>query len=92
MKTADSVIAALKAYEERNGSPPRAIVLSPKTRLQLLSEVNFYWLSYPQAIEMFMGVPVYRRRFSMFCTGCGAPAEGKACSYCGTDPDEVEVL
>ena len=74
--------------------PVKALIVTPRMKYQLLGETA-PWLHYPCSPTgelLFLGVPVRTKRYTLHCRGCGAPAEGKPCSYCGTDPDEVELL
>lgn len=88
-----SVLNRLSDLVLGRAEPPQALVLSHRIYAQLMLEsYQRAWLPKPDEAFTFLGVPVRRKRLTMFCKNCGAPAEGKACSYCGTDPDEMEVL
>lgn len=88
-----SIIDRLTEIVLGRTEPPQALVLSSRLYAEAMIE-TFHGSYLPHRGEQFafLGVPVRTKRYTTQCRSCGAPAEGKACSYCGTDPDEVGVL
>lgn len=86
---ADRITDLVLARDE----PPLAIVVSPRVLRNLKCELprwGIWAVDHPNDMT-FLGVPVRTKRYTQFCAGCGAPAERGPCSYCGRDPDEIEV-
>ncbi len=86
---ADCIASLILAREE----PPLAVIVSPSVLRDLEYEMapwKVWHVDHPNDVQ-FLGVPVRTKRYTQFCAGCGAPAERGPCSYCGRDPDEIEI-
>jgi len=69
------------------------LLISPEATAQLMMEARGMYIAYtgqPPQFMSYIGREVIHEA-PQFCKACGAPAEDRACSYCGTPSDFVRV-
>ena len=86
------IIIDLIAGRRAAGVEPVAVMLSTERYAQLMRD---QWETcrscYSQFHAQIDGVPVHKRRPTLFCPSCGAPIEPVACSYCLRPSNLIEI-